>query len=889
MTPLSPTPPRAAEALVKWLLRDEPWRDTTLGDLREELADTMAQFGSRQARRWYWSETRRLITDRIHDHWRSYRTRASIKKDSIMRTLLSECRVATRALWRQPLVSAVVIATLALGLGANAATFGMIDALLLRPFTIPNVDRLVVLSELSPQDPYPQEAVSPGNYLDLRRDPPAALTRMTTVGWGDVNLSGTGQPERVQGTRVGAAFFPMLGVTPADGRFFDAKDEAEGAAKTVVISDSLWKRRYGGAANVVGSTVHIGGEPFTVIGRAPATFDFPNGSDLWRVSIFDKEDRENRSSKSLTVIAELAPGATIEQAQAQAAVKYQRLQELAPDANRIYTLKVFSFTNAMVDFGMPTVLGLWQAAALLLLLIAGTNIANLLLARGAERQRELAVRLAIGAGRLRIVRQLLVESLVLAAAAVPAALLVAWGSIELLRSMMPAELLRFIPGWHAMGVTPRVALVTSLAALVTALLFGLLPALQSSRPQLSSTLKDGGRSATSGIGRSRLRRGLVVAEIAIALPLLIASGLAAVAGHRMASGPQGYDPDNVVKLRLELPVATHPDAEARRQFTERLLDEAQRVPGLQVATTTVAPATSSNQRRQVVVEVRPEEPNGPRWINYRGVTAGYFDVLKIPVLEGRAISAQDRDGTQKVAIVSRALAQLYWPDQSPIGRRVKLSADATEWLTIVGVSGDVLDDWFSSRNAPTIYAPVLQWPSAQVYVLARVEGDPDESLEKLRGVVSKVDAGVPPFEPATMRKAIHTRTTGIRFIGQLMAAFGALALLLSAAGIYSVMAHYVAQRRHEIGVRMALGATTRDVLRLTVGSGLKLAGFGIAIGLGFGFAAARLIEGALFGVVALEPALFVAITALLTTVALLATLLPARHAISVDPAGALRD
>lgn len=890
MTPSSPTPPRAAEALVRWLLRDEPWRDTTLGDLREELADISAREDRRRAYQWYWREAFKLFTDRIYDTSRRYRTRHLIKKDSSMRTLISEIRVAARALWRQPLVSAVVIATLALGLGANAATFGMIDALLLRPFTIATLDRLVVLAELSPEDGYPQEAVAPGNYVDLRRDRVPALSRMSTLGWGDINLSGTDQPARVQGSRVGADFFSMLGVTPAEGRFFTATDETVGAPWTVVISDSLWKRRFGGAADIVGSTIRLGGEPYTIIGRAPAAFDFPNGSDLWTPMVLTAAEQVVRTSKYLTVIGELAPGATLEQAQAQLTVQYQRLQQLAPDANRNYTMTVFPFTKAMVDFGLPTVLGLWQAAALLLLLIAGTNIANLLLARGAERQRELAVRLAIGAGRWRIVRQMLVESLVLAATAVPAALFVAWGSIELLRGMMPGELVRFVPGWTTMGVTPRLALVTALAALAAALLFGLLPALQSSKPQLTSSLKDGGRSATAGIGRSRLRRGLVIAEIAIALPLLIASGLAAVAGHRMASGPQGYNPDNVVKLRLELPEAAYPNADTRRQFTETLIAESQGVPGVvHVATTSVAPASSSNQRRALVVDGRAEDPNGARSINYRGVTADFFNVLQIPILEGRGFTAQDRNGAEQVAVVSRSLADLYWPDQSPIGHRVKLNRDHTEWVKIVGVSGNVLDDWFTSRDAPTIYAPVLQWPNAQVFLLARVQGDPDDALTELRAAVSRVDPSVPPFATETMRQAIRTRTTGLRFIGQLMAAFGVLALILSAAGIYSVMAHYVAQRRHEIGVRMALGATRRDVLKLTVGSGLKLAGFGITIGLGLGLAAARFIEGALFGVVALEPVLFLAITALLTTVALLATLLPARHAISVDPAGALRD
>ena len=890
MTPPSPLPPRAAEALVAWLLRDEPWRDTTLGDLREEHAEAAARDGHRQARHWYWRETRSLFSDHVDAIWRDYRSRTLLKKDSIMRTLFSEVRLAARMLWRQPLLSVVVIATLALGLGTNAATFGMIDALLLRPFTIPSIDRLIVLAELTPDEPYPQESFAPGNYVDLRSNPPAAIARMTTVGWGDINLSGTEQPERVQGTRVGAEFFSMLSTTPAEGRFFTTADEAMGAPLTVVISDSLWKRRFGAAPNVIGTTVRLGGEPYTVIGRAPASFDFPNGSDLWMPLMLDAEARANRRSKYLTVVAELAPGATLDQAQAQLTVQYQRLQQLAPDANRNYFLKAFTFTSAMVDTGMPTVLGLWQVAALLLLLIAGTNIANLLLSRGAERQRELAVRLAVGAGRWRIVRQMLVESLVLAAVAVPAALFVAWGSIELLRGLMPGELIRFVPGWTTMGITPRVVLVTSAAALVAAVLFGLLPALQSSKPQLTLSLKDGGRSATAGVGRSRLRRGLVVAEIAIALPLLVASGLAAVAGHRMANGPQGYDPDHLVKLRLELPMASFPDGPSQRTFTERLIDEAHRVPSvLMAATTSVSPAAQSNQRRMVVVEGRPADPMGPRAINYRAVSGEFFDTLKIPILEGRGLTTRDRNGTELVAVISRSLASLYWPGESPIGRRVKLSASQQEWIKIVGVSGNVLDDWFNSRDAPTIYAPVLQWPSMQVFLMARVQGNPDDALEQLRVAVSKADGSVPPFDTDTMLQAIYTRTTGLRFVGQLMAAFGILALVLSAAGIYSVMAHYVTQRRHEIGVRIALGATTRDVLALTIGSGLKLAGIGIVIGLGFGIAAARLIEGALFGVVALEPSLFIAITAVLTAVALIATLLPARHAISVDPAGALRD
>jgi putative ABC transport system permease protein len=878
------TPPKLAERLLTFRLRHYAWREVTLGDLREEFDALATRVGVPRARRWYWHETFTLLTS----------THASVDpprpKDSSMRTMLTEMRLAFRQLRHHPTVSLIVVLTLAVGLGANAATFGMIDAMLLRPFTLANVDRLVVLSEGSAESPFPQESVAPGNYLDLQRQAGGAITRMSTVSWWDVNMSGGDQPERLQGSQVGADFFAMLGITPVAGRFFQPADETYGAPRTVVISDSLWHRRFAANPNIIGTTIQLDGHPYTVVGRAPAAFDFPNGSDLWAPLVLTPEEHNGRVARFLTVIGELAPGATVATAQAEMTAAYARLKEAHQAENRAYSLIVHSFTAGMVDYGMPRILALWQAAGLLLLIIAGTNVANLFLARGAERQREIAVRLAVGASRWQLIRQLLFESLALAMVSIPAALFIAWGSLQLIRGLIPAELIRFLPGWTTMGISPRVAAATAAVALLSAVAFGLLPALRTSRPALSSSLKDGGRSSTSGIGRSRLRRALVVAEIALALPLLLSAGLAAVAGHRMASGPQGYEPEGLVRVRMSLTEATFPDAATRRQFTTRLMAGAASAPGITaVATTSVAPATPSNQRRRVVVDGRADEPEGPRLINYRAVSDTFHQVLQIPMLQGRGFTTQDRDGTERVAIISESLSRLYWPDESPLGRRVKLSPTATEWITIVGISGNVLDDWFNSRNAPTIYVPVQQWPSTDIHLLARGAGDAASQIAALRSAVRTVDPTLPIFSTETMDSAIRVRTTGLRFVSQLMAAFGVLALLLASAGIYGVMAHYVAQRRHEIGLRMALGATGRSVLHLTLGHGLKLSAIGIVIGTALGLALARLMENALFGVMAVEPSLFVAGPLILGLVALMATLLPARAAMRIDPARVLRD
>ena len=525
----------------------------------------------------------------------------------------------------------------------------------------------------------------------------------------------------------------------------------------------------------------------------------------------------------------------------------------------------------------------------LVLLIGCTNITNLLLARGAARQRELAVRLAIGAGRWRLIRHLLVESVVLAVAAIPLAIAVAAVTLRLCRNAMPAELVRFVAGWEQMGVTSNVMLFTGGAAVVTALIFGLLPAIQVSRPTLTSSLRDGGRSVSGASGRSRLRRGLVMAEIAVALPLLIASGLSALGAHRFATGPQGYDPDGVFRLRTILTGKAYKDGESRRRFAEQLVEEARKQPGvLTAATTSVLPSSSSNQSRSLEIDGRPPEPDEPLSINFRSVSPDYLPLLRIPIHRGRGLTDSDRPETERVVVITQSAAERYWPNESPLGKRVRLGGADRPWSTIVGISGDTIDEWFDRRRAPTVYAPVAQVPSTSVGLALRTNGDPAALAAAARTAIAAVDPGQPVFDAFTMREALRIRTTGLRFIGALMAAFGVLALVLAAVGIYSVMAFYVAQRRHEMGIRMALGATGGDVLRLTIGHGARMAGIGIVIGLAFGVALARVLESVLFGVVALEPWLFAAVAATLALVACLASIIPARYAATTDPLVALR-
>jgi putative ABC transport system permease protein len=624
----------------------------------------------------------------------------------------------------------------------------------------------------------------------------------------------------------------------------------------------------------VGRAVQLDGQAHVVVGVAPKGFMFPDGAQIWRPLAFSAEDAADRDGRALTVFGHLKPGRSESDARGELTAIYARLKEQYPDAFRGgLFLKVQPFTKALVDVGMPNVLMLWQAAALFVLLIGCTNIVSLLLAQGAERQRELAVRMALGAARARVVRQLLIESL--SSRSCPCRpRSVAWAS---LRDKTRCRRRCVHSGWDQMAVSIPLLLWTALRRCDWAI-FGLLPAWQASRAGVLGAIKgggDGGRSSTAGRGRNRTRRALVIAEVALALPLLVASALAVVGVQRFVTGAQGYDPHGVLRAGLVLPDPAYAKDDAMRQFADRVMVEVRRIPGVtSAAYATVLPASGSNRVRRFEIDGQPIDKERPLSVNFRNISTDYFQTLRIPVSAGRDFTAQDRDGAQRVAIISQSMATRYWPGRSPIGARVKLPTIGEDWLTVVGVSGDVIDDWFANRNVPTLYVPAAQLPTHYINLAIRTAGDPTTIESDLRAAVAAIDPQLPLFAVRTFPDALTERTTGLRFIGSLMAVFGAIALVLAAIGIYSVMSFYVTLRRNEFGVRLALGATPSNVLRMTMRHASVLAIIGVAIGLALSVALARLMEQAMFGTVSADPRILGIVAITLFAVAALSSFLP---------------
>ena len=874
-------PPAGAAWLLRRTLSRDDERDMVLGDLQEQLAT--------RGRGWYWRQAAAIS---VHALLR--RTTARDPKpagDFFMRIFLKDVIYAWRSLLKRPLLTLTVALTLGLGLGANAAIFNLIDRLVLRPFPAIDPDNVVMIAETGPRLDYRRETTSPANFLDWRATADT-VTHMTAMVWWDANLVDRDDPERLQGARVSSGFFDALGIRPTLGRGFVRDDETFGRHHVVVLSDALWKRRFDGDPNIVGRTLMINGDPHQVIGVAPRRFGFPDGAEVWSPMAFNPDQAPRRDGRYLTVIGRVQQGRTFDEVRTQMNLLAARLARDYPDANRDYGVRVYTLTQGMLDEGSGPMLSLWQASAFVVLLIACANIANLLLARASERRREIAVRLALGASRARVVRELLTESLLLSLIAVPPALGFAWICLYLMRISMPARILRFVPGFETLGPDLQLLGFTVALAVLTACIFGILPALQAAKARVSDALKEGGRTAT---GRQLLRRGIVVAQMSIALPLLVASGLGVLGTNRLLYGPQGYNPDGLLAMKLLLPDRGYPDDAATRRFVDRALEAVSAVPGVERVTVANAlPASGSNSSIAIEIDGRAsEEPRNLPTVDNRTVSPQHFETMQIPLRRGRGFTAADREQSAFVAIVSESMAAKFWPGEDPIGRRLRvrfgpLRGSAGPWMTVVGVSGDIIQDWFNRRNVPTMYRPIAQVPTDYFGIAARTAGDPMAAAGAIRQALLRLDPAQPVFEMASMRQVMHERMIGLQYLSAIMTVFGTLALFLAAVGLYAVIAYLVAQRRHEIGLRIALGATRRDVMRLTVGQALRLTAICGAIGLALSIALGRVMESALLGIASSDARVVGGFAAILIGAALLAGYLPARRAAAIDPMIALR-
>jgi putative ABC transport system permease protein len=808
-----------------------------------------------------------------------------------MAQLWSDMRFAVRGMAKRPALSLLVVSTLAVGLAANAAIFSSLDALLLRPLAFPNLPRLVRLYETAPgAAAYDRSNVAPGNFHDWRAQSSDVLGEMVALEWWDANLRGQELPERVSGFRVSPRFFAMLGVAPEAGRGFLDEEGREGGNRRVVLGHDLWQRSFGGDPGVVGRSVLIDGEPHEVVGIAPVGFRFPEGAEMWAPIVLPPAGSATRDAHYLSVIGLLAEGRSVDDAARSMALVAQRLQKDHPDTNASRGLVVAPLQRSYEDIGLRPLFTLWQLAAGLVLFIACVNVANLMLARGAERQREIALRLALGAGRGQIVRQLLTEGLVTSVLAVAVSLpLSAWAAREM-RECMPAEIMRFLPGWGGIGVDGRVVAFSIALGLAATLLFTLVPALRASRSVLTDALKEGGRSSTVGAGRQRGRSLLVVTQVAGALALVVVAGLAVKSARTLLLGPQGYDPDHLLTLQVTLPEGRYQEPAARRAFARNTEERLAAIPGVTgVGLANVMPGKNNNSWRPIQIEGEPAfDRSDPPLIDDRAVSPGYFETLRLPLVAGRGLLASDEESTLPVAVVSRSLADRYWPGRDPLGRRFRIGDEHAPWLTVVGVSGNHIHQWFTRRNYPTCYRPFAQDPRTDLSFALRTSADPEPLAPAARRAVSEVDPSQPAYNVWSQRRAISLSTIGLQYVAAIMAVFGGLALVLAISGVYGVMSYRVSLRTQEIGVRVALGASAGDVLQLTMAQAVRLTGAGLLVGAGLGLAASRALSAALMGTIPFDATTFAVATGFLATTALLAAYVPARRALAIDPALALR-
>ena len=806
-----------------------------------------------------------------------------------MRSFVNDIRFAFRSFRKTPGFTAIICLTLALGIGANAAVFTMIDVLIYRPFPIPLIDELVIVWGTSPTSDWQRGGVAPGAYLEWSEQQESFDEFIASYIW-DVNITGD-IPERVQGTRVTPGFLSVLGVEPVLGRLFRQDESSPNASDVAVLSHRLWTRRYGADEAVLGTSVVMNGKPHVVVGVAPDRFNYPQGTDVWApfqitpdlASVFDQN--------YLEVMGRLKPGVRVEDARSEMTVLARRTSEKHPDTQKGRGVLVEEMRRAVIDLGMPTLLALWQSTVIFVLLIACANIANLLLARGLDRRQELSLQQALGASRTRVLRQLATENLALAGIGAAASIPFSWLALEALRTNMPVQIQRFVLGWERIGLNWRVVTFTALAAAVASILFGLIPAWLASRPNLVGALNDGGRSSSTGRSASRGRSLLVAGEIAMALMLLVSAGLTLRGTIRTINANHGFDPENVLALELNLSGDEYDEPEAIRQFYVRALDELGKLPRVETANAiNIIPSGDSNASRQYETLENPVDRLTDRpWAGYRIVTPSLFQTLRIPLLSGRTFDEGDRRDSQLVAVVSESMAEQAWPGADAIGKQFRFRTQSEDFVaTVVGVSGNVTHNWFIGER-PTFYLPASQQPRRGMHLVIATTGDPTAIGEAVRRTMRTVAPNQPIHNMRPLADIHADRMVGLRYMATVMGVFGGLALLLAAVGIYGLMSYNVARRKREIGIRIALGAERKDVLRMSIAKAVQLTALGSLIGAPLAWIAARVMENQVFGVIRLEWLTFASYSLTLIAVSLAAGYLPARRAANTEATEALRD
>jgi putative ABC transport system permease protein len=897
---MTPDLPRIARLLARLLPGD--LREPVAGDLAEEHAAMRERRGALRASIWAVGQAARLA-------WTFRWERASHGRglppigDELRSTthmwdaLRQDVGFGVRMLRRQPGFAAVAIFALALGVGANTAIFSVVDAVLWRPLPFPSADRVMALSEQRPRESRWFGPVAPADYFDWRHDNQsfsaiAAVAQSSASG--AYNLTGAGDPERVRPLEVSPAFLGVIGIAPAVGRDFRAEEEVDGRDRVVLLSDGLWRRRFGADTAVVGRTVSFNGNPYEIIGVLPARFWWPTRPDVVVPLALDDHDRGLRAAHFLDVVGRLRDGVTPAQALEDLRLIGARLAQAYPAENANHAPNMRPLRDTFVGDVRPALLVL-LGAVVFVMLIACANVATLLLARAASRSKELSVRRAVGATRPRVVQQMLTESLLVAFAGGAAGLLVAAWGLAAFRAIVPAQFAG-LPGIADVGIDGRVLAAAFGLSAITGMIFGIVPALVASDSRIGTALTDDARGSSGSARTGRFRAVLVVAELALSLVLLAGAALLIVSFRNLINVAPGFQPEQLVITRITLPAARYGQHTRTVAFFDALYERLRGAPGVQrVGATTSLPFDGPDSRLNLVIERRTTEFPFPVRLHPRIVSSEYFQTMGIPLIRGRSLNDRDTEDSSNVIVINEAAARRYWPNENPIGQRISLGAE-TDWREIVGIVGDTRHEGLDAEADPAGYMPQHQ-PfmslgtgfERTMTLVARTTGDAASMASVLRTAVASIDPQLPIGLVRPMDDLIGDSIAPRRLNFVLVSAFAIVALVLTAAGLYGVMAYLVAQRTREIGVRMALGATRRQVLAMLFRQAAIMTAIGIGLGIAGALLLTRSMRSLLFGVSTADPLVYCGVSALLAAVAIVAVAVPSSRATRIDPLLALRD